>query len=716
MPEAFLSTIWYRVAKLQPRLRSHVKVHRHRYRGQPWYVLHDHSSGRVHRFTPAAYMFIGQLDGGRTVDEVWQSLAESHDAHAPGQDDVIQLLSRLHQNDLIQYRGSPDVADLLERHGQHARQIVKQNLTNPMSFRLPLWDPDRFLVRTLPAVRWLTGWFGLFLWTVVAAAGLATAAVNWRSLTGNVADQLLTVQNLVITLVSYPLLKAIHEFAHAYLTRARGGEVREMGVMFLVFFPVPYVDASAAAAFRSKWHRAAVAAGGIFVETFAAAVAVMVWAAAEPGIVRAIAFNVALIGSVSTLAVNGNPLLKFDGYYVLSDLIEIPNLATRATRYWGHIVQRYVFGAKQLKSDPATPGERGWFLAYAPVAWLYRMAVVFGIAVFLAQHYFVAGVALALWSVFSSVVKPLVNNIKHVLTSSALRKVRRRAAIWTFGTIGAAAAALLLVPLPLRTQTEGVIWLPDDAALRAGTSGFLSELPVAEGGMVAPGQRLALLNEPTLAARLSVLRARVAEARQRVVQAETTDRSRLEAARVDLAQAEAEFARETRRQAKLEVRAALGGRFQPVLPVRDLPGRWLAEGDLLGHVLPLRADVARVVVSQDDIALVRDRFQGAELSLAGRLDQRFAARLLRAVPQATDKLPAAALGGAGGGRMLTDPGDRDGLKLLQQVFVFDLALPRELADAPFGTRVLVRFDHGMEPAGLQAWRRIRQLFLRQFNA
>jgi putative peptide zinc metalloprotease protein len=234
--------------------------------------------------------------------------------------------------------------------------------------------------------------------------------------------------------------------------------------------------------------------------------------------------------------------------------------------------------------------------------------------------------------------------------------------------------------------------------------------------MVAPGQRLALLKEPTLAARLSVLKARVAETRQRVVQAETTDRSRLEAARVDLAQAEAEFARETRRQAKLEVRAALGGRFQPVLPVRDLPGRWLAEGDLLGHVLPLHADVARVVVSQDDIALVRDRLQGAELSLAGRLEQRFAARLLRAVPQATDKLPAAALGGAGGGRMLTDPGDRDGLKLLQQVFVFDLALPKELADAPFGTRVLVRFDHGMEPAGLQAWRRIRQLFLRQFNA
>ena len=716
MSEAFLSTIWYRVANLQPRLRSHVKVHRHRYRGQAWYVLHDHASGRVHRFTPAAYRFIGQLDGGRTVDEVWQSLAESHDTHAPGQDDVIQLLSRLHQNDLIQYRGSPDVADLLERHGRQARQVLQQNLTNPMSLRLPLWDPDKFLVRTLPAVRWIFSWFGLIVWAVVMLAGLATAAVNWQQLTGNLSDQLLTVQNLVITLLTYPVLKALHELAHAYLTRLRGGEVREIGIMFLVFFPVPYVDASAAAAFRSKWHRAAVAAGGIFVETFVAALAVMVWAAAEGGFVRAVAFNLAMIGSISTIAVNGNPLLKFDGYYVLSDLIEIPNLAARATRYWGYIVQRYVFGAKQLKSDPSTPGERLWFLVYAPAAWLYRMMVMFGIAIFIAQQYFLVGVALAIWSVFSGLVKPVMKNLRHVLTASPLRKVRRRAIAWTFGTIGAAMAFLLLVPLPLRTETEGVIWLPDDATLRAGTAGFLTQFPVDEGAEVEAGTRLASLDEPTLSARIAVLRGRLAESRQRVFQAETTKRTQIEAARIDLAQTEAELAREMRRQARLDLYSSIGGTFRPALPVRDLPGRWLAEGDLVGHILPPRAATARVVVSQDDIGLVRENVVAAELRLAGHLETTHPATLMREVPQATVKLPAAALGSAGGGPILTDPSDPDGLKVLEEVFVFDLALPDSLADAPFGTRVFVRFDHGAEPAGLQLWRRLRQLFLRQFNA
>lgn len=716
MAEAFLSSIWYRVAELQPRLRAHITVHRHRYRGQAWYVLHDHASGRVHRFTPAAYMLIGQLDGARTVDEVWRHLAESHDHEAPGQDEVIQLLSQLHQSDLIQYRGSPDVADLLERHSKQARQVLTQNLTNPMSFRLPLWDPDRFLIATLPAVRWMTGWAGLMLWLLVILAGGATAAIHWQQLTSDLSGQLLSAGNLLIMLVSYPLLKALHELAHGYMLRKGGGEVREMGVMFLVFFPVPYVDASAASAFRSKWQRAGVAAAGIYVETFVAAIAMMVWAAAEPGLVRAIAFNLVMVGGISTLLVNGNPLLKFDGYYVLSDLIEIPNLATRATKFWGHLVQRYVFAAKQLKPAPATFGEKVWFLIYAPAAYVYRMIVMIGIALFIAQKYFLLGVVLAFWSVFSAVVKPVFKMLKHVVSAPGLRKVRRRAMGWTFGSIGVVIGLALLLPLPLRSDTQGVIWLPETATLRAGTNGFLGEDALAQGGQVQAGSVVAHLQEPTLAARIAVLDARIAEARQRVAQAEALDRSEIAGAQLDLDRSVAERARELDRAARLVVVAQSDGALHPVAPARDLPGRWVSEGDVLAHVLPARAEQVRLVVRQDDIALVRDRLTGVALRMAGRMQADYPATLIRAVPQATLQLPTAALGSAGGGPFLTDPSDPEGLRLIEQAFVFDLALPPDLGDAAFGTRVYVRFDHGFEPAALQIWRRVRQLFLRQFNA
>lgn len=716
MAESYLSTIWYRVAELQPRLRSHVKVHRHRYRGRPWYVLHDHASGRVHRFTPGAYMLIGQMDGGRTVDEVWRSIAEAHDEDAPGQDEVIRLLSQLHQNDLIQYAGSPDVADLLERYNRQARQVVKQNVLNPLSFRLPLFDPDRFLRRSLPLVRPLTGWFGFVLWLAVVAAGMITAFIHWKELWQDMAGQLLAAQNLMIAAIAYPLLKVVHELAHGYLVRARGAEVREIGIMFLVFFPVPYVDASAAASFRSKWQRAAVSAGGIFVETFVAAVAVMIWASVEPGFIRAVAHNIVLIGGLSTILINGNPLLKYDGYYVLSDLIEIPNLASRSTKYWGHVVQKYLFKAKQLKEEVATAGEKAWFLFYAPAAYIYRVLIMVGIALYIAQKFFVIGVLLAIWSVFNSVIKPAFKAIRHVITSPALRKVRRRAYAWTFGGAGVVLALALLIPLPLRTDTEGVIWLPDEAYLRTRTAGFLTRLEHEQGDRIAAGSLVASLEEPAVRTRINVLEWRVEEFNRRLSVTEVQDRRRSEIARLELQEAQAELARERERFARLSLHSEIDGVFHPALPGRDLEQRFLPEGELLGYVLPEGARQVRALVPQQDIALVRSRPGPVELKVAGHLDKTISVQVLRAVPQATAKLPAAALSAGAGGRFLVNPSDPEGLTLMEQAFVFDFALPDDMRDGGFGTRVYVRFDHGSEPAAFQIWRRVRQLFLRQFNA
>ncbi|EAQ02910.1 peptidase, M50 family protein [Pseudooceanicola batsensis HTCC2597] len=716
MAESFLSTIWYRVADLRPRLRAHVSAHRHRYRGQPWYVLHDHGAGRIHRFTPGAYMVIGQFDGTRTVDAIWKTLADSYDADAPSQDDVIQLLSTLHQQDLIQYEGAPDVAELLERYNKQSRQIIKQNLTNPVSIRVPLWDPNAFLDRTLPAVGWMLGWFGFALWALVVVAGGATAFLNWGRLTENFADRILATENLLITLVTYPLLKALHELAHGYLAKRRGAEIREMGIMFLVFFPVPYVDASAAAAFRNKWHRAAVSAGGIIVETFAAAVAVMIWANAETGLVSALAFNVVMVGGLSTLVVNGNPLLKFDGYYIFSDIIEIPNLSDRATKFYGHLIQRYVFGARQIRERTATFGERVWFLLYAPSAFVYRMSVMIGIAMLVASKYFIIGVAIALWSVFNAIVKPAFKHIRHVLTSPKLRKVRGRAKAWTFGTVAAVVAAIALIPLPLRTDTEGVVWLPDDAHVRAETSGFVRAVTARQGAEVAPAAPLLELAEPTLESRIEGMEARVREMNMRVIAAEVQDRRTLDVARLELAEAQAELDRERKRRQDLELRAPRAGRFETVMPPDDLPGRFLQEGDLVGYVLPGRATRVRVVVPQDDIALVRAHVEKVELVMAGAAEDRHESRILRAVPSGLNQLPSPALGQAGGGRHVTNPGDRNGVETMEPVFVYDLALPDTLHDAPFGARVLVRFDHGDETIARQGFRRVRQLFLRRFGA
>ena len=207
--------------------------------------------------------------------------------------------------------------------------------------------------------------------------------------------------------------------------------------MFLVFAPLPYVDASAASEFRSKWQRAFVGAAGMIVEVFVAALALYVWLSVEQGLVRALAYNVMLVAGISTVLFNGNPLLRYDGYYILSDILEIPNLAQRATRYWGHLVYSYVFRTEGLPEFVATPGERIWLLLYAPASFFYRITVVLAIAVFIASEYLAVGVAIALWGIFAGVVLPIGKALWHVFSSPRLQHNRTRAVITTSG-LGAA--------------------------------------------------------------------------------------------------------------------------------------------------------------------------------------------------------------------------------------------------------------------------------------
>jgi putative peptide zinc metalloprotease protein len=161
------------------------------------------------------------------------------------------------------------------------------------------------------------------------------------------------------------------------MARRWGGEVHEIGLMLLVFSPVPYVDASSAWGFRDKRKRMVVGGVGIAVELFLGALALFVWLMVEPGMVRAVAYNVMLISGVSTLLFNGNPLLRFDGYYVLADAIEVPNLGARSNTYLGYLFQRYVLGIRTAESSAHSNGERAWMVVYGITSFFYRIFISF---------------------------------------------------------------------------------------------------------------------------------------------------------------------------------------------------------------------------------------------------------------------------------------------------------------------------------------------------
>ena len=714
MAEPLLDPSWYRAAELRPRLRPHVQIHRHHYRGRLWYVVQDAVTGRYHRFSPLAYRIIGLMDGSRSLAHIWNRAAEDLGDDVPTQGEVLRLMHQLHAADVLQTDVPSDTGERLRRFDKDRRNRWLQQVKSPLAVRLPLLDPERFLAASLWAVRPLLGWFGALLWLAVVGSASVLAVMHWDELSADVSGQVLAPQNLVLLWLVFPVVKALHELGHAYAVKHWGGEVHQIGVMFLVFMPVPYVDASASTAFRNKYQRALVGAAGMVVEVFLASLALFVWLLVEPGWVKASAYNVMLIAGVSTLLFNGNPLLRFDAYYILADLIEVPNLATRANRWVTYQIQSRLFRVKGLEDPVSAPGERGWFLFYAPASFVYRMWLFFTIVVFVAGQFFFIGVLLALWASFSLFILPAYKAVKYLATDPALAERRPRA--WLLSGLGLAAllTLVLLVPVPLATVAEGVVWAPEGSQVRAGASGFVARLDAQPDSQVERGAAILTLENPLLLPELEVLEGELSalEAQYDLVRRE--DRVRAAIVEEQLDAVRARIARKREQLEDLVVLAPASGRL--VLPrARDLTQRYLHQGEVLGQVVEERLPTVRAVVTQDQVDLVRNRTRGVEVRLTGRLGEQRQAAIAREVPSASLELPSRVLGTSGGGMIPIDPRDPDGLTALSKVFLFDLSVAEPIPSDALGRRVHVRFDHGWEPMGLTWYRDLRRLFLRHFD-
>lgn len=714
MVESVFSPSWYRVASLKPRLRAHAHISRHDYRGELWFVLQDHSKGRYYRFTPEAYQVIGAMDGRRTVQDLWENAAGRFGDDAPTQAEMVQLLSRLHMADVLLCDVPPDTAELLKRSQKIQRARWRQNLRSPMALRFPLLDPEKFLARTVWVVKPLFTVYGALLWLAVVGAAVFLAGVHWPELTENVVDRVLSAQNLVILGLVYPLVKALHEFGHGYMVKAWGGEVHEMGIMLLVLMPIPYVDASAASEFRAKHRRVLVGAAGMVVELFLAALALFFWLSLDAGTLRSVAYNVILISSVSTVLFNANPLLRYDGYYIFSDLVEIPNLAQRGLKYLGYLVKRYPLGIKKEKEPYAGPGERPWFVIYSVSAFIYRMFIYVAIILFIAGKFFVIGILLALWAASSMVVTPIFKGLKFIVSSPTVRENRPRAVAITGLVVAAVAFLLFVVPFPSLTRAEGVIWVPEESLVRAGTGGFVDRVVVPSGAEVESGQLLIQCRDPLLNARVKVLEARLGELLARYDAALSMDRVQARVIQEEIGSTRAELARAEERLTDLEIRSPEDGRF--LLPqARDLPDRYVRQGDLIAYVINIERPTIRVVVPQSIVDLVRRRTQDVQLRLVERISEVVPATIKREVPEAGEQLPSTVLGRGGGGAIAIDPTDSAGTRTFEKLFQFDIEPVDPIEQVFIGGRVYVRFNHGFEPLAFQWYRSIRQLFLRRFN-
>jgi putative peptide zinc metalloprotease protein len=729
---------WYRVAGLRPRLLSGVRVHRQHFRGQPWYILENPANDQYSRISEEGYRFIGLLNGRRTVSDVWRICNDQLGDRAPTQGEAIQLLGQLHAANLLYVELAPDSEALFTRYRKRVTREVQNYLMNLLFLRIPLLDPDRFLDHWVGIFGRLFSWVGLVLWLALVGTGLYFVIGDAGDLISQSSD-VLNPENLVFLYLCFTVVKIIHEFSHAFACKrfgrlnGSGGEVHQMGVMFLVLFPLPYVDASSAWAFRNKWHRAIVGMAGVLAELAIASIAAVVWAYTSTGTAHIIAYNVIFVASVSTVLFNGNPLLRFDAYYVLTDLIEIPNLVQRCRQYYSYLGRRYVWGLKKVWNPAYTVGERFWFVGYGATSAVYRLYISVRILLFLNSRlpealFFIVPI-LALSGIVGWLLVPAGRFLYYLATSEELVRNRPRAVGTTMAVALILIVALGVIRLPDHRRIEGIVEPEGLALIHAGTDGFVTNFLPSQTKVTAPdsnlpGEGATPSTQPALVEAVNPAleaerRGLAAERRVLVVRRQEAVLKEVAAAQIldeQLAALDEKIARVQQELSFLHLTAPSSGTW--VSPeIEFTKGKFVRRGESLGVVANLDDLLVRATAGQNVAALlIEQAAKEVEIRANGRPDPTVTGTIEQIFPAGQEQLPSQALGYAVGGWMPVDVRDPSGTKTAEKFFEIRIRPHLEEPDQwRTGQRVVVRVTLRPKPLAAQVYHYGRQLFQRRFH-
>ena len=699
---------WYRIRELTPKLAPDVEVTRQAFRLQPFYIMRRRSTRRWHRLSASAYEFVARLNGHCTVDEAWQTLLATQGEQAPDQSEIISLLAELHEADLLIIDTELDIQKLVDRNQQRRLREKRQRFWNPLHIRIALLDPDGLLNRLdsvipRPCLVPIAVLLGLLMVSVCVAL-----LPEWLTLSSHLdANHVFDPANLIWMICLYPFMKLLHELAHAMVIKRYGGEVRETGIAFLVLVPNPYVDASAAIMFCNKYQRMLVSFAGILVELSMAALATIVWFNSE-GLLRDAALSVMILGTVSTLVFNGNPLLKFDAYYMLVDWLEIPNLATRSRQYVLSCLARSAGLTPATDISPADARERLWLLSYGVLCMSYKLILMCFIAWTLSNQFFFFGLVIAIYALFSVIAVPVYKLARFIVKQTA------RAQLRFYAGMAMSASFLTLLVLTLHVPgivvTDGIVWLPEQSQLRLEQSCEVVQLHAQPGTVVKKGQHLfdcadedLLAEQRTTAAQLQYLDAE----RSGLLIEDPGRYATLSNSRIALVD---QLALAEQRLSSMQVTAPSSGEFV-VEGTQALLGRFVPANSIAAFIVPAHERTIRLALTQLQAARIDREHAHIEVyaTAPDGLAHTLRTQIAHMTPKATRELSVLALTTLGGGQLRAEPGENGGV-LEQAMFDVELEWPEHMPSQHIGSRLGIRIEHVSQPFGQRISDQLRQLW------
>ncbi len=482
-------------------MRGDLSANLQQYQGVEYWVLKEPLGQKYYQFPPHVYFLLKQLNGSRTVEEIVDNYQREYAPKRLERDQLQQLLQRFHRDGLVISDLPGQGPELMQRGARNKRMEYFSKISNVLAIRFRGVDPDRLLERMNPYTSWLFTKTAGVIFMSLALLALMSVLANWAEFQARLPgfDQFFDLKKWYLFAGVLCFTKICHEFGHGLSCKKFGGECHEIGFMLLVMTPCLYCNVSDSWRLPSKWQRATIGAAGMYVEIVLATIATFVWWFVQPGMIQEICLQIMLVSSVSTVLFNGNPLLRFDGYYIMSDLLEIPNLHQKSNTALNTLLGRHWLGL-EMPDDPLLPRNRmTLFALFTVAAFLYRFFVLFSILMFLTRWLEPYGMesvgqGLAWFSVLGMVGFPAYKLFRFMSVPGRMMQMKPKRFSIVTAIVVVVIGAIFFVPFPSNLSCRAIVVPKRLESVYASEGGAVNELLVKDGDRVEKGQLLTKLD------------------------------------------------------------------------------------------------------------------------------------------------------------------------------------------------------------------------------